>query len=296
MKKRFLWAFMVLPALASAQMPPPFHLLDQSEITTEIFLPLTGLEGLRVPDGVDETALDYSTTQQVFMMFHKAAFDTALVPSPITTRRSAATIKSQQLAIPIRVLDLEYTTFQDHALEEGLIALVDSAVVDQTNALENPYINRRACAFYVDRSTYVEGSYIFKLTQEGYFTNLGTAATFEVDFDDGLGFRDIVFGQSYEVSYEDQNSDRTMLFRVQRGTDVRTMRFVLKSAGGNDMALTPVLPPWPSEVAAYPWRVSEQTENGIFTANAYTAISEDGIFDKPFVFIEGIDFGSSGNL
>ena len=291
MKKRFLWAFMVLPALASAQMPPPFHLLDQSEITTEIFLPLTGLEGLRVPDGVDETALDYSTTQQVFMMFHKAAFDTALVPSPITTRRSAATIKSQQLAIPIRVLDLEYTTFQDHALEEGLIALVDSAVVDQTNALENPYINRRACAFYVDRSTYVEGSYIFKLTQEGYFTNLGTAATFEVDFDDGLGFRDIAFGQSYEVSYEDQNSDRTMLFRVQRGTDVRTMRFVLKSAGGNDMALTPVLPPWPSEVAAYPWRVSEQTENGIFTANAYTAISEDGIFDKPFVFIEGIDFG-----
>lgn len=291
MKKRFLWAFMVLPAMASAQLPPPFHLLDQTEITTEVFLPLTGMEGLKVPDGIDDGPIDYETAQQVFMMMHHAAFDSTLVLNPIITRQMATTIKTQQLAIPIRVLDLQYTTFVDHAMDEGYIALIDSAIVDQTDVLETPFDHRRACAFYLDRSTYVTGSYIFKLTEDGFFTNLEPAATFDVDFDDGIGFRPIAFGQSYEVTYESQNTDRTIRFRVQRGEDIRTMQFLLKSAGANDMTLTPVLPPWPSEVAAFPWRVSEQTENGIFTANAYTAISEDGIFDKPFVFIEGIDFG-----
>jgi hypothetical protein len=47
-----------------------------------------------------------------------------------------------------------------------------------------------------------------------------------------------------------------------------------------------------------PWQVSSSFEidtlvgNKLVRGNAYTLLSEDGIFDKPFVFVEGIDFGT----
>jgi hemolysin-activating ACP:hemolysin acyltransferase len=47
-----------------------------------------------------------------------------------------------------------------------------------------------------------------------------------------------------------------------------------------------------------PWQVSSSFEidtlvgNDFVKGNAYTLLSTDGIFDKPFVFVEGIDFGN----
>jgi hypothetical protein len=46
-----------------------------------------------------------------------------------------------------------------------------------------------------------------------------------------------------------------------------------------------------------PWQVSSSFEidtlvgNNLVRGNAYTLLSTDGVFDKPFVFVEGIDFG-----
>ena len=47
-----------------------------------------------------------------------------------------------------------------------------------------------------------------------------------------------------------------------------------------------------------PWQVSSSFEidtlvgNDFVKGNAYTLLSTDGVFDKPFVFVEGIDFGT----
>ncbi len=47
-----------------------------------------------------------------------------------------------------------------------------------------------------------------------------------------------------------------------------------------------------------PWQVSSSfeidtlVENDFVKGNAYTLLSTDGVFDKPFVFVEGIDFGT----
>jgi len=47
-----------------------------------------------------------------------------------------------------------------------------------------------------------------------------------------------------------------------------------------------------------PWQVSSSFEidtlvgNNLVKGNAYTLLSNDGVFDKPFVFVEGIDFGN----
>ncbi len=41
---------------------------------------------------------------------------------------------------------------------------------------------------------------------------------------------------------------------------------------------------------AWPWEICAEYNGELYCANAYTLWSEDGILDKPFIFVEGIDF------
>jgi hypothetical protein len=55
----------------------------------------------------------------------------------------------------------------------------------------------------------------------------------------------------------------------------------------------PDLPPWPITDINSPWKISDVFEGTGVYANAYTLLSSDNVFDKPFLFVEGIDFGYS---
>ena len=50
--------------------------------------------------------------------------------------------------------------------------------------------------------------------------------------------------------------------------------------------------PWPQVSYQYPWRIIAPWEDGEVRGNAYLLLSEDGVFDRPFIFVEGIDFGT----
>jgi hypothetical protein len=52
----------------------------------------------------------------------------------------------------------------------------------------------------------------------------------------------------------------------------------------------PGTPPWSSSTEN-PWDVQVEFEGNWVKGRAYTLISPDGVFDKPFLFVEGIDFG-----
>ncbi|MFM7770882.1 MAG: hypothetical protein ACKO8Q_10025, partial [Bacteroidota bacterium] len=50
--------------------------------------------------------------------------------------------------------------------------------------------------------------------------------------------------------------------------------------------------PWPLDNLNFPYEQVVEFEGEEVRGNVYTKLSEDGIFDKPFIFIEGIDFGN----
>jgi hypothetical protein len=52
----------------------------------------------------------------------------------------------------------------------------------------------------------------------------------------------------------------------------------------------PTAPPWPA-TTSNPWDVFATSDGIQVSGRAYTLISADGVFDKPFLFVEGIDFG-----
>lgn len=60
----------------------------------------------------------------------------------------------------------------------------------------------------------------------------------------------------------------------------------------------PDLPPWslPNSNAPNIWWVEAETPMGTVGGSVYPRLSEDQIFDKPIVVIEGFDFGIGGNL
>ena len=59
--------------------------------------------------------------------------------------------------------------------------------------------------------------------------------------------------------------------------------------------LSEILPdasPWPMVDGDYPYEISTYAFNQMIYGHAYVKLGADGVFDKPFLFVEGIDFGT----
>jgi len=112
----------------------------------------------------------------------------------------------------------------------------------------------------------------------------------EVDFDDGLGWRDVNVNL-IEVDYLDIYADKQIVFKATFEGVIFYRTMVLKGANCHSIFPAPHLPLWNQNNSENPWELSVNTAWGEFSANAYTLHSEDGVFDQPFIFVEGIDFG-----
>jgi hypothetical protein len=111
----------------------------------------------------------------------------------------------------------------------------------------------------------------------------------EVDFDDGQGWRLLNMGAPYVVSYDNVTNDRIIHFRFTSEEGTLFTSTKLKASSVTGCSLLPHSPPW-MENENLPWRISTSFQGSEVAGNAYTLWSEDGVFDKPFVFVEGIDF------
>ncbi len=127
----------------------------------------------------------------------------------------------------------------------------------------------------------------FVMTEQSTWINL--EGSLEVDFDDGNGWQILTNGITHIVLYDNEIADRLIRFRYSMGTQTLTSATVLKGTTVNGCDMLPHSPPW-MEDPEFPWRIHAEFEGGSVSGNAYTLWSEDNIFDKPFVFVEGIDF------
>ncbi len=111
----------------------------------------------------------------------------------------------------------------------------------------------------------------------------------EVDFNDGQGWSTMDMSVPHIVSYDNITNDRIIHFRFtsEEGTFFTSTK--LKGSSVTGCNLLPHSPPWMENVNL-PWRISTSFQGSEVAGNAYTLWSEDGVFDKPFVFVEGIDF------
>ena len=280
-----------------AQLPGAFIQLPTEELQSELFLPLAGGFTTILPTGSNPQTNTHETARSHFFALHHAGFGTFEVPDPQTLTSAARTSKTNASIIPIAVLDVFYENFHPEAFEAGWIVKTDSLLYDMTGPEQSPFVTQEAFSFYIDWNYYYPGTYTLQLNANDLISNHGSNYdNISMDWDDGLGYRTVTLGEAITVSYTDASADREIKLRVERDGVIKESALLLKSTGCANGFELPTLPPWGSTSAAQPWRI-ETTFNGeaVF-GNAFTLTSADNNFDKPFIFVEGIDFGSDVSL
>ncbi|MCL2327071.1 MAG: T9SS type A sorting domain-containing protein [Bacteroidetes bacterium] len=105
--------------------------------------------------------------------------------------------------IPISVIDINYNTIKKDAFERNLLNVSDEKIKETPQRRESPYIIENLYVATALKNTIYQGSNVnFLFDDAFYFTNKAqNNVQYSIDFDDGLGLRDIDWGQTLNVSY-----------------------------------------------------------------------------------------------
>ncbi len=212
-----------------------------------------------------------------------------LLPGYAEFHSNNENLRMQNNCIPITIIDIKYNHIDTNAVIDGRLFLVDDELHQLPNA--SVFGESQTTLIYADIKDYEAGTYSFCLSPTQFFHNYGDApAAIRIDFGDGLGLRDIVIGQSIQVTYGTNDQERTLHAEITRGDEVHHGLMQLRSNNCNSTFADPTFPaPFPNNATAeFPWLLSTTYQGTVVCGNAYTLVSGD--FDKPFLFVEGIDF------
>lgn len=289
-KATFAASLLLLCNVLAAQLPEPFQGLNHEALTTGYFLPLSG-KLVVPPKGTGESALNAQTAPDVFHALHLAGYSSSSLPSLVNWLSVSKTIKSTQALIPMTLIDLMYDDLHPDAYSEGWVATIDGVVTDVGSSGATPYDQKRAFALLVDWDLYLPGTYSLMLDQAHVYTNVpGGFTSLEIDFDDGLGFRPLQPGIALSVTYTESEVSRLIRLQADKNGESLQAAYFMKGTSCNSNIDLPDLPPWPMGPLAFPWRIGAEFNGEWVQGNAYTLLGADGVFDKPFIFVEGIDF------
>lgn len=296
---RLALLFILFSQASSAQFRPVFDQLDATQITSRFFYPQTFRQRV-VPDpSTYSDVITASESASLFSAFDRACLDSNLYIDDFSNflhdmKAQARAMESRAISI----LDIRYHDFKQGAYDDGLVTIGNGKIYHTPEATESPFVEKRTLVLWMDASIIPDEEVSFVLNENFYITNDNALPlSIEIDFDDGEGFREIQFGLPVTVNFDDTSVDRTFKLKVTKSAN-NVLHAAMKSKGNLEfkpcLSTTfpfPDFPLWPSTSSTNPWEISAEYNGQTFYANAYTLKSDDQVFDKPFIFVEGIDFG-----
>jgi hypothetical protein len=127
-------------------------------------------------------------------------------------------IKNEEF-IPISIIDIDYNEIQKNAFDQNKIAIKNDKLKETSlKSSESPFIIKKLYAACTLKSKVYNGQNVnFLFDKTFYFTNKNIKnCSFLADFDDGLGFREIVFGESLNISYSTIGRKKIKLRKVEK--------------------------------------------------------------------------------
>lgn len=285
-------------AFMNAQLRVPFTELDASVVGHGFFFPQSH-NTVKDPDPYsDQYILTASQCASLFMSFGRACLDSTHVLADFSGfREHKDNVAHSEGCWSMALLDIEYVDFRADALQAGLVYRSDGNFQHNEGCAASPCLWKDALVLWVDAPHIAARAYRFKMPAAASISNYESIPqSVLIDFDDGLGWRVLLAEQVYDVDYSDELRDRVVRCELRRdGYAVKRSSCMLRSASELDPCSTTTFPypdfaPWTSD-EAHPWDLQVNTDEGTVNGRAYTLLSTDGVFDKPFVFVEGIDFG-----
>ncbi len=297
---RHAWAVLVtmLTIEMNAQLREPFHTLDPTYLGSNFFYPQSH-NTITVPDPYsDGNVLTASQCATLFMSFSRAALDSTLSLSDFSRFREIKdSVAHREGCFSLALLDVRFDDFREDALTSGMIYRQEGLFFHTPGCQDSPCRMREAFVLWADAPHVEAKTYRFRLDADAWLTNYEEVPdSIQIDFDDGVGFRALNTGEIYTVDYSGEARDRLVRCLVWRnGQAVKQSTCVLKSIVefnpcANSTFPYPDAAPWTTDMN-HPWDLFITADDVEVKGRAYTLSSEDGVFDKPFVFVEGIDFG-----
>jgi hypothetical protein len=300
-----------------SQVREPFADLNLNSITSRFFYPQTN-QDLPVPDPYTfNNEVTYQQALSLLNYFDRACLDEhAYIDDFEMLTHSIFENAKHENYLPITILDINYHDFADNILLDNFFTFDGTKFQDVPNVNGSPYIQKSSCISWIGAQTFKGDVLKFKLPSSQFISNKeSTTVKIYIDFDDGLGFRMIPFDEVISVDYSNYSTDRFVSTVVQRSgqTDVKSRTKIKFDISFSVCETTefpfPNTPPWEdtdheSEMDPEfeslknisPWFISTPFETRFVRANAYTLVSDDEVFDKPFIFVEGIDFGRDNSM
>ncbi len=281
--------------IVHCQVQEPFDQLDLSGISSDFFWPQTFLD-MRVPDPYSYTdTLNPFVAADLFVRFDIACLDSTVYISKVSKFRDNMVETSiESGAYPLAILDITYHDFVDSVFTDSLIYYIDGKYYDNPLRTESPYVEKDAAILWCYTSRFKKDTMLFRLDEEHYITNRGSLPdSILVDFGDGNGYRSIELDEVIEIDFSNVEDRTEMRLKIVR-TGIGTFRSLSKLREDREFnpcdELTPVVD-YPDAIAWLPedFEITDPVGGG--RAHLFVKLGNDNEFNKPFIFVEGIDFG-----
>ena len=289
MKQIFIVLAVILTMRAEGQLSSPFQQLDTNLLATKYFAnQAPGLISLKNRNGELSEATDPGQGKQLLLELLEAQYEGPAFASLSELRETTTERLVQEHAVPLIIMDFNYDCLLPWAVDSSFVDTVGGIFSQVSN--DNPFCKEQVfSAFTFQTALPVEGARII-LLEEFYFSNREAPVVMEINVMDGSGFVPFSWGDSFDLPPSQDQYTIGIRFR-RDGTQLKAIGQT-KAMACSD-AILPDLPPWEPEDSYYPWKISATWNGQLVEANAYVRFGDDshnGLFTKPFIFVEGIDF------
>lgn len=122
--------------------------------------------------------------------------------------------------VPIAVIDVDYNSIRKDAFDKDLLRVDNQKIKEGSNVGESPYETKKLFAASALKNKIYQGHSVkFLFDNAFYFSNKdGHNQQYTIDFGDGLGLRNIDFGQTIDVSYSSIGKKTIKLMKTEQGT------------------------------------------------------------------------------
>lgn len=275
----FSLTFLCTNFLANAQVPEVFSKL-RIDHSCDSYLWVGSIDRVVPPNARDNVLVRSDQTQEMIFQMIRSRTDHCTDQLSFSQLNEKRRLTEQaHAATPFVIMEIDYWRFRKNALEEGWLKIQDGFVV--STDIENPFERQETIILDLGVNA-IEGAKRWYWDSRFFISNLGSFPD-EMRINFGDGWHSLRPG---EELIQSAYSGGEVQLQLRRGEEWKNVRVMLKNDLCQSAFPDPHETPWAMENGDFPWQFSVDG----MKANAYTLWSDDGIFDKPFIFVEGIDF------
>ena len=287
----------------SAQIDSMFYFVDKTTLTNDVICPYTDSTYWGKYDGHQNIKCKNLSATTIYRDLQNWTLGVNTRLSADSNLTKAYKEIQDQNRIALFIINYQYTKVKLNALKDSLLTLENGIYHDVVPRAQTPFENDTlfVATPLIDKIHF--GSKTFLISRDYYISNLPDPTQIQIDFDDGLGYRNVAFGQSITINYANDTVRHILTkfiypnYTLGGGAESA----IENCACGypnidefiNQASTIPVTSPAPYNIYSNYGQQYDPNITGISYANVYLKYGAGhyGQLVKPLIFVEGIDFG-----